>query len=216
MKTSPWAKLINLRMPYTRASGLTQNIPTPHGTLSLNAAIMSHTQPTSITTPPAIISAIATGGYHTCGLTSAGAEYCWGSNLNGQLGNGSASGPDYCPTYPNTGGCSVTPIAVAVGFSFRVLATGWNDTCGITTAGTTYCWGANLFGNLGNGSTTNSSTPVAVARSLSFSVLATGTNYTCGITTAGVAYCWGANDFGQLGNGSTTNSSIPVAVTGLP
>lgn len=144
-------------------------------------------------------SAIAVGGLHTCGMTSSGTAYCWGSNDGGQLGNGSLTN-------------SSIPVAVSEGQSFSALSAGGFFTCGLTSSGTAYCWGRNDDGQLGNGSTTNSSTPVAVSGGLSFSALATGSTYTCGLTSSGVAYCWGRNDEGQLGNGTTDNSNVPVRV----
>ena len=160
---------------------------------------------------------IFAGIYHSCGLSSAGAAYCWGSNLRGQLGNGSASGPDNCPTYPNTGACSVRPVAVVGGFHFDVLAVGHSHTCGLVAGGVAYCWGLNSNGQLGDGTTTDASGPKAVAGGLTFKAISAGIGlYTCAITTAGAVYCWGRNDVGQLGNGGTNNSAMPVAVSGWP
>src|SRR5204862_2751579 len=88
-------------------------------------------------------------------------------------------------------------------------------TCGLIGGGAAYCCGGNYVGQLGDGSTTNSSTPVPVAGGLNFSALTTGVGgHTCGLTMSGAAYCWGGNHIGQLGDGSTTLSSIPVAVSG--
>ena len=46
--------------------------------------------------------------YNTCGVTTAGAAYCWGWAAYGGLGNGITSGPERC----NGDGCSTTPVAV--------------------------------------------------------------------------------------------------------
>jgi hypothetical protein len=105
--------------------------------------------------------ASASAGFrHTCGVTTSGAAYCWGSNSSGELGNGSTNG-------------SATPVAVAGGLTFvSVSAAGdtfdedallMDHTCGISTRRVAYCWGANRFGQLGDGSTTDRSAPVRVA-----------------------------------------------------
>src|SRR5207302_1027794 len=139
--------------------------------------------------------------YYACGVTTAGAAYCWGYNGNGELGNGTTTN-------------SPTPVAVAGGLSFAAVSAGLFHSCGVTTAGAAYCWGDNLNGQLGNGTTTTSLTPVAVTGGLTFAAVSAGFYHTCGVTTAGAAYCWGANAQGQLGNGSNTDSATPVAVSG--
>jgi len=139
-----------------------------------------------------------------CGLAAGGAAYCWGDNVLGQLGNGSITIP------------SSTPGAVAGGLSLVAVSAGRAHTCGVTANGTTYCWGDNSGGQLGDGSTTPSSAPVAVAGGLSFGTVSARSAHTCGPTAGGTAYCWGDNPFGQLGNNSTTSSTVPVKVAGQP
>jgi len=134
-------------------------------------------------------SALAAGFYHSCGLTSSGAAYCWGTNNYGELGDGSTTS-------------SRTPVAVAGSLTFSTVAAGYRHTCGLTSAGAAYCWGD------------NSLTPHEVSGGLSFRALATSWSHTCGLTRVGVAYCWGDNSSGQLGNGSTTGSAAPVPVSG--
>ena len=94
------------------------------------------------------------------------------------------------------------------------IATGGAHTCGLSNTGAAYCWGDNNWGQLGNGSFTNSSIPVAVSAGLGFSALATGGVHTCALTSAGAAYCWGYNGFGQLGNSAVGYSLTPLAVSG--
>ena len=181
-----------------------------------------------------IFTAIYTGYYHTCGLAEQQAVYCWGSNLFGGLGdgslitNGTTSGPNYCPTYPNTGGCSVRPVPMSPGlgegFHALSLGLGGYHTCGLVTDGVAFCWGANMFGQVGDGLIGNTSNRRGVIGSATFpgflvfkTVTASSTNYTCGITTTGeAAYCWGRNNVGQLGDGTTGDSPTPVAVVGFP
>ena len=164
--------------------------------------------------------ALASGSYHSCGLTSDGTAYCWGRNDGGQLGVAS-SGPDVCPgVLPRSAipsACSIVPVPVSGGLRFNVLAGGGAHTCGLTTDGTAYCWGANPDGELGTGNTQPTATPVAVAGGLTFASLAAGERHTCGITLAGVAYCWGLNASGELGVQTPGSaSSVPVRVQGQP
>jgi hypothetical protein len=87
--------------------------------------------------------------------------------------------------------------------------------CWVLNDGTVWCQGSNYAGQLGNGSTLDSSTPVQVTGiSTAGSITAGGSNY-CAVLTDGSAKCWGDNSNGQLGNGTTTSSSIPVAISGL-
>src|SRR5207245_8362877 len=121
------------------------------------------------------------------------AAYCWGYNLDGELGIGSTSGPQLCATYP----CSMTPVAVAGGLSFALITVGVDYACGLTTNGAAYCWGGNSDGQLGNATTTGSATPVPVAGGLTLTSLSAGYLTTCGVTTNGAAYCWGWNEIGR-------------------
>jgi alpha-tubulin suppressor-like RCC1 family protein len=144
--------------------------------------------------------AIGTGFSFTCGVATTGAAYCWGHNVSGQLGNGTTF-------------ASLTPVAVVGGHAFAsVSPSEENHTCGMTMTGAAYCWGLNRNGEIGDGTTTDSSVPVAVSGNLVFASVSAGPAYACGVTTAGAAYCWGSNDFGQLGDGTTTESHVPVAV----
>ena len=148
--------------------------------------------------------AVAAGQVHTCGLTTGGAAYCWGDNSSGQLGNGDPSGY-----------ARVTPGLVSGGLTFATLAVGGGDhSCAVTESGSAYCWGANGFGQLGNGSTANALTPALVATGPTFTAIAPGWNHTCGLTTTAAAYCWGRNDFGEVGDGSTSGRLTPTPVNG--
>ena len=146
--------------------------------------------------------ALTVGYDHTCALTSSGAAYCWGSNLAGELGTGTTS------QTPNS-----IPVPVSGGLSFTTLAAGTSHTCGLTSDGTAYCWGANDFGALGDSTTTGRSVPTAVVGGLKFATIAAGGFHTCGITSAGAAWCWGGNGSSELGDsGSSIQRNAPVAV----
>jgi alpha-tubulin suppressor-like RCC1 family protein len=99
------------------------------------------------------LSFIAVGGgtSHTCALDASGAAYCWGQNLSGQIGLGTATPELFA-----------TPQRVAGGLAFGKLSVGRSHTCAVTVDGLWYCWGNNESGVLGVGTITNSGTPAKV------------------------------------------------------
>jgi len=98
----------------------------------------------------------------------------------------------------------------------RSIAAGDGHACGNTAGGGLKCWGFNSTGQLGNGSTTNSSTAVDVfGLDRGVVSVATAAYSTCALTEDGAVRCWGLNGSGQVGDGSNTNRSTPVAVSGL-
>ena len=160
----------------------------------------------------------ATDGGYTCGVTTAGAAYCWGTGSNGVLGNGS------------TTSAQQTPVAVSGGLSFASLSGSEHHICGLTASGAAHCWGVDSFGQLGSGramggggttgaytSSAKETTPQAVAGNLTFQAIAPGNDFfTCGVVTGGQAYCWGRNT--RMGTGATdgeigTSVATPVGTS---
>jgi len=81
--------------------------------------------------------------------------------------------------------------------------------------GTVRCWGANAFGQLGDGTLTRRLTPVPAAGITgATAITASWWHHSCAVLGDGTVKCWGANDWGQLGNGTTVDSSVPVTMTG--
>jgi alpha-tubulin suppressor-like RCC1 family protein len=144
--------------------------------------------------------AITAGYRHSCAVLSSGSISCWGSNDNGQLGNGtnaSATGP-------------VTVNGVTNGV---LVAAGIEHTCALRFDETVACWGLNSTGELGSGTRDDSFSPVGVANLGSATALGLGWEHSCAVVADGTIQCWGDNEYGQRGNGSTgrlENAISPV------
>src|SRR4051794_28019912 len=116
------------------------------------------------------------------------------------------------PTAPEPAPALVATTATALAF-YQVSA-GGAHTCGVTTEHLLYCWGQNVLGEVGDGTTTDRLRPVAIAGTLRFRQVSGGGAHTCALTTDYRAYCWGYNFRGALGDGTTTPRLEPVPVAG--
>jgi len=148
--------------------------------------------------------AISAGGYHTCARVTGNALRCWGMNDKGQLGDGSREARN-------------TPTLVS-GFSSGglVVSAGAKHTCAIDANGAVQCWGLGMYGQLGQGGTSDSllAGPVEGITSGALSVAA-GDSHTCARLSGGAVRCWGNNDVGALGDGHTELVMQPTAVVGV-
>ncbi len=147
--------------------------------------------------------AVAFGGSNACALLAGGAVQCWGSNLHGALGNGSKVA------------ISSTPVIVKGVGTATALDAGWQHGCALLAGGAVECWGYNAYGQVGNGSNTDSYIPVQVSGITSAKALGLGEHHSCAVLASGVVQCWGMNNDGQLGDGTATDSNTPVTVAGI-
>ena len=151
------------------------------------------------------VSALTAGGSHSCALTDTGGVKCWGLNSSGQLGDNT--------TTTNSKPVDVSSMTSGV----AAISAGEKHTCALLKTGPAKCWGINLYGQLGDGTTTNRKVPTSVSGLASgVTVIRAGYNHTCALLTSGGVRCWGDNSSGELGNNSTNNSSTPVSVVGFP
>jgi hypothetical protein len=147
---------------------------------------------------------VAVGALHSCGVTTAHDIYCWGDDSRGELGSGKST----------TFGFTATPTLVAGGLSWDHVSVsgGFSFSCGLTTTGAAYCWGANEYAQLGDNSTSDDSVPTAVVGGTTFTSIAVGWTQTCAIAAAdSTAYCWGTNGIGRA---ATQTDSVAAPVDG--
>jgi alpha-tubulin suppressor-like RCC1 family protein len=142
------------------------------------------------------VTSIAAGDTFACAVVS-GAAKCWGDGSLGQLGNGET---------PSTSGpVQVTGLTSGV----ASVAAGSGHACARMVVGTIYCWGANDYGQLGDGSYDQSLEPVLVDGIASGAVEISAYGATTCARVSGVVKCWGNNSQGQFGNGTIFWQPVP-------
>lgn len=146
--------------------------------------------PSSHTWVVAPFSVIAAGDHHACAIRATdGKPMCWGKNDGGQLGFGFTVG-------------ARLPGAVAGDLVLSKIATGAQDSCGITTGGALWCWGAQHA----------STSPTRIGTDADWSSVAVGAAHACGMRGGNTVYCWGSNTSGQLAqSGSASPTPLQVA-----
>lgn len=137
---------------------------------------------------------VSAGSVHSCAISTEVRAYCWGSDWHGELGDGRAV------KFKGT----LSPMPVMGGLQFKVIDVGAEHTCAVTTDSRTYCWGDNLFAQLGDGTTVARSSPVPIQSNSGFVTISAGAAAVCGLTTSGDAICWG-----KIGN---TQNPVPSPV----
>jgi alpha-tubulin suppressor-like RCC1 family protein len=166
-------------------------------------------------TDPAV--SVSAGSAHTCAVLQSGAVKCWGQNNEGQLGNGTSGGTSTTPVdvIVSTGGTQAL-----LGNAVSVSA-GSSHTCAVTSAGGAYCWGSNMYREIGNNvssaretigaavvASPGSGSPITNAAGIS-----AGTYFSCVLRTTGAVACFGDNSSGKVGNGDAGSSADTGPVT---
>lgn len=172
---------------------------------------------------------VSAGYWHSCGLGSDGAIYCWGANESGTLGDGS--------TDNSSSPVKVLQGVLPGGVKYVVVAafTASETVCGLGDNGRVYCWGSGVYGELGNGKdlsncpATDADTycsvgsqvyyemlprAVQMPAGITFTTISEGDEHICAIGEQnGLAYCWGRNDNAEIGIGTETEAQNVPALT---
>ena len=163
-----------------------------------------------------------------CALMSTGGVKCWGSTLEGQLGNGNGGvgGIGNSSDYPEDVVEGDSPTSPPLLSGVIQLSSADQHTCALTSVGGVKCWGQGKHGRLGNGSTNqvrqNYATDVVTREGsdaplfMGATQVASGSLHTCALTSMGGVKCWGHGAYGQLGNGSIGALSSPQDVLTSP
>lgn len=95
------------------------------------------------------------------------------------------------------------------------ISAGGAHSCAVRGDGTVWCWGANEFGQLGNGTATSTAEPVQVTGVMNAVAVGAGGLFSCALDDMGQVFCWGNNSAGQLGDGTNSDSRTAVSVRDL-
>ncbi len=125
--------------------------------------------------------------------------YTWGSNLNGELGNGTTSSTFAKPSSVNTN----INVSKITGDYHRII---------LDKNGDLWVWGDNSKGQLGNGTNDDVLVPTKLDLSVKFKDVSVGSLFTLALDTDGYLWSWGYNDGGQLGDGTRTDRNYPKKI----
>ena len=146
--------------------------------------------------------ALTSGSSYTCALLQDNTVSCWGSNISGQLGDGTTN--DSFTLVKVSGLTNVTAVSASHG-----RLDNYGHTCALLSDTTVKCWGRNIVGQLGTGTITDSTTPVAVSGLSGVAAISAGGWHTMALKSDGTLWGWGYNGSGRLGDGTTNSRYIP-------
>lgn len=186
--------------------------------------------------------AVAAGDYYSLGLRSDGTLWAWGYNGNGQLGDGTTTdrwtpvqigsasnwasihaGPDSAVALKSDGTIwtwgsqfvSTVPVQLGTATNWAAASTGQSHSLAVKRDGTLWAWGSNTYGQLGDGTTTDSLNPVQTGTATNWTAVAVGARHSVARKSDGTLWAWGYSFQGQLGIGLSGYRSTPAQVAGF-
>lgn len=175
-------------------------VPTTYTLTVTNLAGDSISASTTIYPPSPLVAGVSSS--FSLLLKADGTVWAWGSNLNGQLGDGTSVSRS-------------VPLPVN-GLNGAVAVSGGADhSLALKADGTVWAWGWNNEGQLGIGMWGDRFVPTGVPGLTSVVAVAGGGYHSLALKSDGTVWTWGSNGYGQLGDGTTTSRMLPVPVLGL-
>ena len=95
---------------------------------------------------------------------------------------------------------------------WQKVSMGSHHALAIKNDGSLWSWGANFYGQLGDGTSVSKSSPVQIGFSQDWSVISAGAGHSMAIKNDGTLWAWGFNKYGQLGDGTHTDKNIPTQI----
>lgn len=142
-----------------------------------------------------------------CAIKRDSTLWCWGMNMDAQLGIGNPFNPSSAIVPKQVVGLN------GVGFLTGVtsVSPGWRNSCAVLSNGTAACWGRNSNNVVGNGGgggafqtfpslvVSSPGVPLTNVKQVEISM-----NHACALLNNGTVTCWGAADYGGMGDGTTS------------
>ena len=141
----------------------------------------------------------SSGFTHTAAIQTDGSLWAWGSNAQGELGDGTVIQ-------------KLNPTQIGNAYNWSDVVCGYYNTMAIKSDGTLWAWGYNFFGQLGDGTLIDKHVPTQIGNETNWSQVSVGQYFTLAIKTDGTLWAWGYNLTGQLGDGTTLSKNVPTQI----
>lgn len=151
--------------------------------------------------------AVSAARQHAMALRTDGSVWTWGTNMYAQMG---VEGYQLAPTRIN--GLPLPPNGAS---GVRQIATGAYNSAVLYSDGSVWSWGANHYGQIGDGSTSHRKVPARLNTVGNVVAMAVSDGFVIFLQADGMALGTGANSMGALGNNTRSNTLLPVPVQGM-